>query len=50
MEGSTYTFHRSDPYGLLNATSHVSHKDNVSWYDRSAFLYSLTDSKKIGKY
>ena len=40
-EGSTYTFHRSDPYGFLHATSHVSHEDNVSWYDRSAFLDSF---------
>ena len=42
-EGSTYTIHRSDPFGLLNTTSHVSHEDNVSWYDRSAFLDSFDD-------
>ena len=42
-EGSTYTFHTSDPYGLLDATSHVSHKDNVSWYDGSAFFDSFDD-------
>ena len=46
-EGSTYTFHRSDPYGLLNTTSHVSHEDNVSWYDGSAFLDSFTDSNEL---
>ena len=46
-EGSTYTFHRSDPYGFLHATSHVSHKDNVSWYDGSAFLDSFDDSNKL---
>ena len=46
-EGSTYTFHRSNPYGLLNTTSHVSHKDNVSWYDGSAFLDSFTDSNEL---
>ena len=41
MEGTTYTFHTSDPYGLLDVTSHVSNKDNVSWYDGSAFFNSL---------
>ena len=46
MEGSTYTFHRSDPYGLLNTTTYVSHKDNVSWYDGSAFLDSFIDSNE----
>ena len=46
-EGSTYTFHRLDPYGLLNATSHVSHEDNVSWYDGSAFLDSFDNSNEI---
>ena len=46
-EGSTYTFHRSDPYRLLSATSHVSHKDDVSWYDGSAFLDSFTDSNEL---
>ena len=30
-EGTTYTFHTSDPYGLLDTTSHVSHEDNLSW-------------------
>ena len=42
-EGSTYTFHRSDTYGLFDTTSHVSHKDDVSCYDGSAFLDSFTD-------
>ena len=46
MEDSTYTFHRSDPYGFLNTTSHVSHEDDMSWYDGSAFLDSFTDSSK----
>ena len=45
-EVSTYIFHRSDLYGLLKATSHVSHKDNVSWYDRSAFLDIFDDSNE----
>ena len=42
-EGSTYAFHRSDPYGLLDTTSYVSHKDDVSLHDGSAFLDSFTD-------
>ena len=46
IEGSTYAFDRSDPYELLNTTSHVSHKDDMSWYDGSAFLDSFTDSSK----
>ena len=45
-EGSTYAFERSDPYGLLDTTSHVSHEDDMSWYDGSAFLDSFTDSNK----
>ena len=45
-EGSTYTFHRLDLYGLLDATSHVSHEDDVSWYDGSAFLDSFDDWSK----
>ena len=45
-EGSTYAFEKSDPYGLLDTTSHVSHKDDMSWYDGSAFLDSFTDSSK----
>ena len=48
MEGSTYTLDRSDPYGLLDTTLHVSHKDDMSWYDGSAFLDSFTDSNKSG--
>ena len=40
-EGSIYVFERLDPYGLLDTTSHVSHKD-----DGSAFLDSFTDSNK----
>ena len=45
-EGSTYAFDRSDPYGLLDTTSHVSHKDGMSWYDGSAFLDSFTNLNK----
>ena len=45
-EGSTYAFDRSDPYVLLDTTSHVSHEDDMSWYDESAFLDSFTDSNK----
>ena len=45
-ESSTYAFDRSDPYGLLNTTSHVSQEDDMSWYDRSAFLNNFTDSNK----
>ena len=30
MEGSTYAFERSDPYGLIDMASHVSHKDDMS--------------------
>ena len=46
-EGSTYTFHRSDPYRLLDATSHMSHKDDVSWYDGSAFLDSFDNLNEL---
>ena len=46
-EGSTYTFHRSDPYRLPDVTSHVSHKDNMSWYDGSAFLDSFDNWNKL---
>ena len=46
MEGLTYAFERSDPYGLLDTTSHVSHEDDMSWYDGSAFLNSFTDLNK----
>ena len=46
MEGSTYAFDRSDPYGLLNTTLHMSHKDDMSRYDGSVFLDSSTDSSK----
>ena len=45
-EGLTYAFERSDPYGLLDMTSHMSHEDDMSWYDGSAFLDSFTDSSK----
>ena len=48
-EDSTYAFDRSDMYRLLNTTSymlHVSHEDDMSWYDRSAFLDSSTDSNE----
>ena len=45
-EGSTYAFDKLDPYGLLDTTSHVSHEDDMSWYDGSAFLNSFTDSNK----
>ena len=40
-EGLTYAFERSNPYRLLDTTSHVSHEDDASWYDRSAFLDSF---------
>ena len=46
-EGSTYAFDRSDPYGLLDTTSHVSHENDMSWYDGSAFLDSFTDLNKL---
>ena len=45
-EGSTYAFDRSDLYGLLDTTSHVSHKDDMSWYDGSVFLDSFADLNK----
>ena len=45
-EGSTYVFERLDPYRLLDTTSHVTHEDDMSWYDGSAFLNSFTDSNK----
>ena len=45
-EGSTYAFDRLDPYGLLDTTAHVSHEDDMSWYDGSAFLDSSTDSNE----
>ena len=47
MEGSTYTFQRSDPYRLLDATSHMSHEDDMSWYDGSAFLDSFDNSNEL---
>ena len=46
-EDLTYAFERLDPYGLLDITSHVSHEDDMSWYDGSAFLNSYTDSNKL---
>ena len=46
-EGSTYAFERLDPYGLLDTTSHVSYKDDMSWYDGSAFLDNFADSNKF---
>ena len=45
-ECSLYAFERSDPYGLLDTTSHVSHEDDMSWYDGSVFLDSFTDPNK----
>ena len=45
-EGSTYAFERSDPFGFIDTASHVSHKDDMSWYDGSAFLDNFTDSSK----
>ena len=45
-EGATYAFHRSDMYGFLDTTSHVSHEDDMSWYDGSAFPDCFTDSNK----
>ena len=42
-EGLTYAFERLDPYGLLDMISHVSHKDDMSWYDGSASLDSFID-------
>ena len=45
-EDSTYAFERSDSYGLFDTTSHVSHEDDVPWYDRSAFLDSFTNSNE----
>ena len=45
-EGLTYAFERSDPFGLIDTPSHVSDEDDMSWYDRSAFLDSFTDSSK----
>ena len=47
MEGSTYAFDRLDPYGLFDTTSHMSHEDDMSWYDGSAFLDSFTDLSKL---
>ena len=46
-EGSTYVFDRSDPYGLLDTTLHLSDEDDMSWYDGSAFLDSFTDLNKL---
>ena len=45
-EGSTSTIDRSDPYWLLDTTSHVPHEGDMSWYDRLAFLDSFNDSNK----
>ena len=39
-EGTTYTFHTSDSYGLTDTTLNVSHKDNPLWYDGSTFFDS----------
>ena len=45
-KGSTYAFERSDPFGFIDTASHVSHGDDMSWYDGSAFLDSFTGSSK----
>ena len=45
-EGLTYAFERSDLYGLIDTASHVSHEDDMSWYDGSAFFDSFTNSSK----
>ena len=42
-EGTTYTFHTSDSYGLTDTTLNVSHEDNPSWYDGSTFFDSLDE-------
>ena len=42
----TYAFERLDLFGLIDTISHVSHEDDISWYDGSAFLDSFTDSSK----
>ena len=45
-EGSTYAFERSGLFGLIDTASHVSHEDDMSWYDGSAFLDIFTDSSE----
>ena len=45
-EGLTYAFESSYPFGLIDTPSHVSDKDDMSWYDGSAFLDSFTNSSK----
>ena len=46
MKSSTYAFERTDPFGLIDTPSHVSHEDDMSWYDGPEFLDSFTDSSK----
>ena len=45
-KGSKYAFERLYPFGLIDTPSHVSDEDDMSWYDKSAFLDSFTDSSK----
>ena len=45
-EGSIYIFERLDPFGLIDTASHVSHEDDMSWYDGSVFRDGFTDSSK----
>ena len=34
------------PFGLIDTPSHVSDKDDMSWYDGLAFLDNFTDSSE----
>ena len=45
-EDLTYAFERLYLFGLIDTPSHVSDKDDMPWYDGSAFLDSFTDSSK----
>ena len=45
-EDQTYAFERSYPLRLIDTPSHVSDKDDMSWYDGLAFLDTFTDSNE----
>ena len=49
-EDSTYAFERLYPFGLIDTPSHVSDKDDMSWYDGLTFLNNFTNSSKSTEY
>ena len=45
-EDLAYAFERLYPFGLIDTPSHLSDKDDMSWYDGLTFLNTFTDSSK----